>query len=202
MSRRPRAIAVVSLVAAITMVGAYVIAKSIPDTATPAGPQHVIVDSSWVFSFSDLHELKAGAIAVVLGTVTSERQLAVSNYGPNTPTMEFQIRVERTLKGSVPATIAVQQIGGTLQNGAVVVQDKDDPLLVVGERGVFFLYTRDATYYTLLDGAMGHFTITTGKVNHRGAFAPSPASIAAGRQPAAPIHGLAEADFIAQVLAA
>lgn len=207
MSRRTFAIVAGSFLVALALAVAFAAARGIPGTVGAAGglsrsPRHVRVSSSWARGYADLHELKAGAVAIVLGTVTSGRQLAVSSFGPGTPTMEYQIHVERALKGSVPATVSVRQIGGTTADGAVVVEDTEDPALAVGERGVFFLFTSDATYYTLLDGGMGHFAITAGTVNQRGAFAASPAAIAAGRSPVASIHGAAEADFIAQVLAA
>ena len=207
MSRRTFAIVTGSFLVALALAVAFAATRVVPGTAGATGrvtgtPRHVEVSSSWARGYADLHELKAGAAAVVLGTVTSGRQLAVSSFGPGTPTMEYQIHVERALKGSVPATVGVRQIGGTTPDGAVVVADTEDPALAAGERGVFFLFTSDATYYTLLDGGMGHFAITAGTVDQRGAFAASPAAIAAGRPAVASIHGVAEADFVAQVLAA
>lgn len=207
MSRRTLVIVTSSFLVALALAVAFAAARGASGTAGAAGrligtPRHVEVSSSWAHGYADLHELKAGAAAIVLGTVTSGRQLAVSSFSPGTPTMEYQIRVERALKGNVPAAVDVRQIGGTTPDGALIVKDTEDPALAVGERGVFFLFTTDATYYTLLDGGMGHFAITAGTVDQRGAFAASPAAIAAGRPAAAPIHGVGEDDFVAQVLAA
>jgi len=207
MTRRNFALVAAALFVAVGLAVTVAAARGATGTAASVAPahaglRHVTIESSWAHAYGDLHELKAGAIAVVLGTVMSGQQLATSSFGVNTPTKEFQIHVERTLKGSVPTTVAVQQIGGTTADGTTVVEVSDDPLLAAGERGIFFLFTSNGAFYTLLDGGMGHFTSANGIVDQRGAFAASPAFIRSGRQPAAPIHGVSEAAFVAQVLAA
>ncbi len=153
--------------------------------------------SDYATYYANLHELKAGADLVVLGTVTGIKgatYLHAYQYVSTT----YTFRIEAVLGGKRQATIAgslvvpIQQIGDTA--GGVQTTDPDQPLMAVGERAFVFLHYRPdgvlgSPAYETLGGPVGRF-IVSGGIVHKLHSAP---------MPMIPAAGMSEADFRAEI---
>jgi hypothetical protein len=166
------------------------------------GPQPVAtliqtsITSDYAISYANLHELKAGADLVLLGTVTGIQgatYLESFKYVETT----FTFRIEAVLGGKQQAQFAsshvipLQQAGGIAQGYQTTNQD--EPLMAVGERAFVFLHYRpDGTLgsptYETLGGPQGRFIASNGMV--RGLHA-LPTMI--------PDAGMSEANFRAAI---
>jgi len=145
--------------------------------------------------YMDLHELKAGADLVLLGTVTGIQATTYRQDFKYVMTT-YTFRIESVLGGKRQAQVAasqvvpIQQVGGTA--GGVQTIDRDEPLMAVGERAVVFLHYRPdgvlgTPTYETLGGPAGRFPVSDG--------------IARGLHPSPliPDAGMNEGDFRATI---
>jgi hypothetical protein len=130
----------VGLVAAITMSG-----------DSPPRPTHQArvanVETMAVTDLADDHKLVGFASDVFLGTVVKKRGTTMVDPLPET---QFDVRVLRTVKGSLAGDVVVSQQGGVDEQGTTVVIDDDSPLKV-GKTYLFASRTNEATgWHTLI----------------------------------------------------
>ena len=127
--------------------------------ATEPGPVPTrSLEPSWAEGATSLGELIEKADAVVVGTVESTAAAEEAEFGALT---DSTIRVETWAKSASeePETMVIRQTGGVADG--VFFQIEDDPLLRVGERGVFFVrHAADRGVYVVLGGPTGRFTVT------------------------------------------
>jgi hypothetical protein len=126
--------------------------------AEPRPAETRSIEVSWAEGASSTGELSEKAEAVVVGSVESTETAEVTDFGALT---DATIRVDTWAKstGEEPETIVIRQTGGVADG--VFFQVDDDPLLQVGERGVFFVrYVADRGVYVVLGGPTGRFTVS------------------------------------------
>jgi hypothetical protein len=173
-----------------------------PKGTTSTGPQPTAtliqtdVTFDYAFSYKDLHELKAGADLAVLGTVTGIKGATyLQDFKYVTTTFTF--RIETVLGGKQQAQFAASQIVPLQQAGGIAERvqttNRDDPLMVVGERAFVFLHYRPdgvlgSPAYETLGGSVGRFIVSSGIV--RGLHS---------APPLIPDAGMSEADFRAAI---
>jgi hypothetical protein len=116
-----------------------------------------LVELSWAEGESSREELIEEADAVVVGTVRSTDLAEVTGFGALT---DATLAVETWAKSldAGPEEIIIRQTGGVADG--VLYEVEDDPLLTVGERGVFFLrYDGNTGVYVVLGGPTGRFQV-------------------------------------------
>ena len=113
---------------------------------------------SYAELFTTVPGLTKAADAVVVGTVTASVDAPPVDGLPFTNAL---VEVEEWVKGGAEDNqVTIHQTGGTLDGVAFL--DEDNPLLEVGERGIFYLQKVPAGYVTL-SGPTGRMTIAEGK---------------------------------------
>jgi hypothetical protein len=130
----------VGLVAAIAMSG---------NSPAPKTEEERVanVETMAVTDLADDHKLVGFASDVFLGTVVTKRGTTMAEPLPET---QFDVRVLRTVKGSLAGDVVVSQQGGVDEDGTKVVID-NDPLLKVGKTYLFASRTNEATgWHTLI----------------------------------------------------
>lgn len=144
-----------------------------PAESRPAEAETCSLEASWADGASTKAELIDQAEAVVVGTVEATKAADEQDALPFT---DASIRVQAWAKsddGGQPETIVIRQTGGEVKGR--LCQVRDDPLLVVGEQGVFFVReSPDAGVYMILGGPTGRFTVIGDQAQ------PLPGSIIAG----------------------
>jgi hypothetical protein len=154
------------------------------------------VTFDYAASYASLHDLKADADLVLLGTVTG---IQAATYLQDFKYIEttYTFRIESVLGGKRQAAIAgsqfvpIQQAGGTA--AGVQTTNRDEPLMAVGERAFVFLHYRPdgvlgSPAYETLGGPVGRF-IVSGGIVHELHSAP----------PMIPNAGMNEGDFQAAI---
>ncbi|WP_433661032.1 hypothetical protein ACQPW1_01800 [Nocardia sp. CA-128927] len=94
---------------------------------------HVTVDSA--VDPNDREAVAGWADAIFVGTV--QKYLSTEAPESRTPETQYQVSVVDELKGDLPATVVVNQLGGTARNGDIVVVDNVPPL----DREKTYLFT-------------------------------------------------------------
>lgn len=203
MSRRILALAAGTLVASVVLVtftvavfGVSLVQPTAPSSAASHEAQQAVSNRN-ATAYGSLRELKEGATLVAVGAVSAVRHNASDAHFGGAPASYFTFGVERVLKGKAVSRAVVAQVTSDDGEGTNVTTAYD-PALAVGEQAVLFLYTSDASYFTLLDGGAGHFTVANGLVQQRRPW-PGGAEGAASSTPA--VSGVTLDDFITQVLA-
>ncbi len=133
------------------------------------------VELSWADGVSSKEELIQKADAVVVGTVQSTDLAEATSFGALT---DATIAVETWVKSldAEPEEITIRQTGGVADG--VLYEVEDDPLLTVGEKGVFFVrYDANTGVYVILGGPTGRFQVTGDDAN------PLPKSSIRGSKP-------------------
>jgi hypothetical protein len=101
------------------------------------------------------------------GASTGDAAAAPPSAPPGQPVTAFNVRVERTLKGTVKAgsMITVMQLGGAVSVPGVgrsrpqVLQFEHDPLMARDEEHVLFLAVNDDGTYAFVGGDQGRFRV-------------------------------------------
>lgn len=115
------------------------------------------LELSWADGASSKDELIKQAEAIIVGTVESTEVTEVTDFGPLS---DATISVNTWVKsqGEKPETIVIRQTGG--ESDGVLYQAADDPLLQVGEKGIFFVrYDANTGVYIILGGPTGRFKV-------------------------------------------
>ena len=172
-----------------------------PGGARGTGPQPTAtliqtnVTFDYVTGYASLRQLKADADLVLLGTVTGIKGAAYLQ-GFKYVTTTFTFRIEAVLGGKQQAQFAASQVMPVQQAGGIAegvqTTNRDDPLMVVGERAFVFLHYRPdgvlgSPAYETLGGPVGRFIVSGGIVH------------SLHTSPIIPDVGMSEADFQAAI---
>lgn len=143
------------------------------DPSPEAPPQQVIhVDPLSAFDITDQKALAGWADAIFVGTVDQYLSTETPSSG-GTPESQYQVSVLETLKGDLPKTVVVNQVGGVAENGDIVVVD-DDTKLEAGK--TYLLSARiwaEKGWFTVAS-QVGAVEITDPGAAQRGALVPGP----------------------------
>lgn len=106
-----------------------------------------------------LDELIIGAPSIVVATVES-RRAEIEHYGTSRLIItKVTLRVEQTIKGSVPQRLVVEVLGGTL--GDETLRVSHVPEFRVGDRDVLFLSHAPHAVSPLVGSDQGRFRVLT-----------------------------------------
>lgn len=115
------------------------------------------VELSWADGASSKGELVRKADAIVVGTVQSTEVAEMTDFGPLTDAT-ISVDTWAKSKDTRPDEITIRQTGGVVDG--VFYEVEDDPLLQVGEKGVFFVrYDGNTGVYVVLGGPTGRFKV-------------------------------------------
>jgi hypothetical protein len=136
-----------SVTAGLLAVGVTAVVMSNNPSTTSSGQDVRQVETLAVTDLSDDRKLVGLSHNVFLGTVIQEQGKTTSEPLPET---QYDVRVLRTVKGSVAGDVVVSQQGGMDENGDTVVVDGDVPL-EIGQTYLFAARTNAATgWHTLI----------------------------------------------------
>ena len=127
-------------------------------------PQTVTVHPSWAQYYRLMKDLKQHSDFAVRGTI-SQIPAAVKSpdgYVYSMVTVSVGHVLWNSQHKTMPATIAVEQIGGEVEN--VTYVNPDDPLFKMNEQVILFLQEYQPGKFRITGGPSGRFTVTNGVV--------------------------------------
>lgn len=134
-------------VAGVALTGAVAVASG--RTTRPA-PRVTLIHQDFPANFNDVRYLAGAVQNVFVGRVVGH--VSDVRLG-RTPETQFRVVVEETLKGSVPATVTVNQEGGVDPSTGGLVLVQGDSLLVPGATYLFATRTHpNGSWQTLVNG--------------------------------------------------
>lgn len=158
-----------SVCAALTIVISGCAAEPSPE----APAQHVVhVDPVYAFDVSDQRALAGWADAIFVGTVEQYLSTETPDNG-GAPESQYRVSVLETLKGVLPKTLVVNQLGGVAENGDIVVVD-DDTKLEAGKTYLLSARIRPDKGWFTIASQVGAIEITDPGAAKRGALVPGP----------------------------
>jgi hypothetical protein len=110
-----------------------------------------------------LNQLTDRAASIVVGTVVS-RQAEWEYYGASKLIItKVTMAIEQSVKGSVPRTLVLEVLGGTI--GDQTMQVSDVPEFRVGDRDVLFLHNNPHAVSPLVGSDQGLFRVVNESAN-------------------------------------
>lgn len=162
---------VTTMIGLAAIAGLYALAASLTDSGGAHGRTGAAVaaDSSgdgltfasWAEGYGSIQEMSSASALVVVGRVEGSKQEERQMSGGPLPFTDFEVVVDRTLKGGLAAGahITVHQTGGIQPDGSTM-EIFDDPLFATGSQYLLFLKRDQATgRYFVAGGPEGRFVV-------------------------------------------